>query len=62
MRKYAQSKDWWDGQTPFNFATVYSFMTTGRIEEADSRYCEGKKMLQKSNGELCRFTGTFLTK
>lgn len=52
MRKYAQSKGWWDGKSPFNFATVYSFMTTGRIEEAGSRYCEGKKMLEKSAGRI----------
>lgn len=50
MRAYAQSKGWWDGKTPFNFATVYSFTTTARIEAAGSRYCEGKKLLEKSNG------------
>lgn len=61
LRKYAQDKGWWDGKTPFNFATVYSFMTTGRIEEAGSRYCVGKAMLEKSNGEFFRFSGTFWT-
>lgn len=52
MREYARSKGWWDGETQFNFATVYSFMTTARIEEAGNRYCEGKKLLKKSNGQL----------
>nr|XP_046260108.1 secernin-3 [Scatophagus argus] len=52
MRGYAQSKGWWDGKTQFNFATVYSFMTTARIEEAGNRYCEGKKLLEKSNGHI----------
>lgn len=51
MRKYAQSKGWWDGKTQFNFATVYSFLTTARIEEAGNRYCEGKKLLEKNSGE-----------
>lgn len=52
MRAYAQSKGWWDGKTEFNFATVYSFMTTARIEASGSRYCEGKKLLEKSNGHI----------
>ncbi|XP_072253133.1 secernin-3 [Leuresthes tenuis] len=52
MREYARSKGWWDGQTEFNFATVYSFLTTARIESAGSRYCEGKKLLEKSNGHI----------
>lgn len=52
MREYAQSKGWWDGQTEFNFATVYSFMTTARIEASGSRYCEGKQLLEKSDGHI----------
>lgn len=52
MREYARSKGWWDGETEFNFATVYSFLTTARIESAGSRYCEGKKLLEKSDGLL----------
>ncbi|KAM6934041.1 secernin-3 [Xenentodon cancila] len=52
MREYAQRKDWWDGKTEFNFATVYSFLTTARIESAGSRYCEGRKLLEKSNGQI----------
>lgn len=51
MREYAQSKGWWDGQTQFNFATVFSFMTTARIEASGSRYSAGKKLLKKSDGE-----------
>lgn len=50
MREYAKSKGWWDGESQFNFATVYSFTTTARIEASRSRYCEGKKLLKKSNG------------
>ncbi|XP_051260976.1 secernin-3 [Dicentrarchus labrax] len=52
MREYARSKGWWDGETQFNFATVYSFLTTARIEAAGNRYCEGKKLLEKSNGHI----------
>lgn len=52
MRAYAQSKGWWDGKSQFNFATVYSYQTTARIEASGSRYCEGKKLLEKSNGLL----------
>ncbi|XP_056244456.1 secernin-3 [Seriola aureovittata] len=52
MREYARSKGWWDGETEFNFATVYSFMTTARIEASGSRYCEGKALLEKSNGHI----------
>ena len=50
MREYAKSKGWWDGKSEFNFATVYSFMTTARIEASGSRYCDGKKLLEKSDG------------
>uniref|UniRef100_A0A8C3ARL8 Secernin 3 n=1 Tax=Cyclopterus lumpus TaxID=8103 RepID=A0A8C3ARL8_CYCLU len=52
LREYAQSQGWWDGETRFNFSTVYSFMTTARIEASGSRYCEGKKLLKKSNGHI----------
>ncbi|XP_017278179.1 secernin-3 [Kryptolebias marmoratus] len=52
MREYAQSKGWWDGKTEFNFATVYSYLTTARIESAGSRYCEGKKLLENRNGHI----------
>ncbi|XP_061547158.1 secernin-3 isoform X2 [Phycodurus eques] len=52
LRKYAQRKGWWDGKAQFNFAAVYSYMNTGRIEASGSRYCEGKKLLQKSNGHI----------
>lgn len=50
MRAYAQSKGWWDGKTEFNFAAVYSYLTTARIESAGSRYSDGKKLLEKRNG------------
>ncbi|XP_029936144.1 secernin-3 [Myripristis murdjan] len=52
MREYAKSQGWWDGQAQFNFAEVYSFLTTGRIEASGSRYCEGKNLLEKSNGHI----------
>ncbi|XP_041662815.1 secernin-3 [Cheilinus undulatus] len=52
MREYAQSKGWWNGKTQFNFSAVYSYATTGRIEASGSRYCEGKKMLENSNGHI----------
>ncbi|XP_040004285.1 secernin-3 [Xiphias gladius] len=52
MREYARSKGWWDGESQFNFATVYSFTTTARIEASWSRLSEGKKLLEKSNGHI----------
>ncbi|KAM3607426.1 uncharacterized protein V6R79_007703 [Siganus canaliculatus] len=52
MREYARQQGWWDGETQFNFATAYSFMTTARIEAAGSRYCEGKMLLKKNNGHI----------
>ncbi|XP_034429928.1 secernin-3 [Hippoglossus hippoglossus] len=52
LREYARSKGWWDGESQFNFATVFSFMTTARIEASGSRYCEGKKLLEKSQGHI----------
>ncbi|XP_034550131.1 secernin-3 [Notolabrus celidotus] len=52
MREYAKNKGWWDGKTPFNFSRVYAFASTGRIEASGGRYCEGKKMLAKSNGHI----------
>ncbi|XP_005799411.1 secernin-3 [Xiphophorus maculatus] len=52
MREYALSKGWWDGKSEFNFATVYSFLTTARIESAGTRYCEGKSLLEKRNGHI----------
>ncbi|KAM8856068.1 secernin-3 isoform 1-T2 [Spinachia spinachia] len=51
-REYARGQGWWDGATPFNFSTVYSFTTTARIEASGSRYCEGKKLLEKNNGHI----------
>lgn len=52
MREYAQSKGWWDGKSPFNFSTVFSYLTTARMEASGSRYCEGKTLLKKSNGSI----------
>uniref|UniRef100_G3NLN3 Secernin 3 n=1 Tax=Gasterosteus aculeatus aculeatus TaxID=481459 RepID=G3NLN3_GASAC len=52
MREYARGQGWWDGATPFNFSTVYSFTTTARIEASGSRYCEGKKLLEKNDGHI----------
>ncbi|XP_068602115.1 secernin-3 [Brachionichthys hirsutus] len=52
MRAHARSRGWWDGKSPFNFATVFSFTTTARIEAAHSRYCEGKQMLERSSGHI----------
>uniref|UniRef100_A0A3Q2YWG0 Secernin 3 n=1 Tax=Hippocampus comes TaxID=109280 RepID=A0A3Q2YWG0_HIPCM len=52
LRKYAQRKNWWNGKSQFNFAAVYSYKNTSRIEASGSRYCEGKKLLQKSHGHI----------
>lgn len=51
LKDYAREKGWWDGQAQFSFADVYSFQTTARIEAAGGRYCEGRKLLEKSKGE-----------
>ncbi|KAM9804634.1 secernin-3 [Neosynchiropus ocellatus] len=52
LRDYALSKAWWDGKSPFNFAAAYSYMNTARIEASGSRRCEGKKLLERSNGHI----------
>lgn len=61
LRKYAQRKNWWNGKSQFNFAAVYSYKNTSRIEASGSRYCEGKKLLQKSHGEFLsvKYSWTF---
>lgn len=51
MREYAREQGWWDGNEAFNFAEVYSFMNTARIEAAGGRFCEGRRLLEKSNGD-----------
>ncbi|KAM9803460.1 secernin-3 [Syngnathus typhle] len=52
LRKYAQSKGWWDGEALFNFAAIYSNMNAARIEALGSQSCEGKNLLRKSNGHI----------
>ncbi|XP_046902227.1 secernin-3 [Hypomesus transpacificus] len=52
MREYARGRGWWDGEAQFSFAEVYSFMTTARIEASGSRFCEGRNLLEKSNGQI----------
>ncbi|XP_036401104.1 secernin-3 isoform X2 [Megalops cyprinoides] len=52
MREYARSQGWWDGKAEFNFAGVYSYTNTARIEASGSRYCEGRKLLKKSEGHI----------
>lgn len=58
MREYAKDQGWWDGDTPFSFAGVYSFVTTSRLEAAGSRYCEGKRLLEKSSGNVIKTVET----
>ncbi|KTF92955.1 hypothetical protein cypCar_00035330 [Cyprinus carpio] len=50
LRTYAQEQGWWNGKATFNFAKVYSYSNTARIEAAGGRFCEGRKLLQKSEG------------
>uniref|UniRef100_A0A8C2EW96 Secernin 3 n=1 Tax=Cyprinus carpio TaxID=7962 RepID=A0A8C2EW96_CYPCA len=52
LRTYAEKQRWWNGKTEFNFATVYSYSNTARIEAANGRRCEGRKLLQKSQGHI----------
>lgn len=56
LRTYAEKQRWWNGKTEFNFATVYSYSNTARIEAANGRRCEGRKLLQKSQG-VWQFSG-----
>ncbi|KAG7256939.1 hypothetical protein CRUP_026567 [Coryphaenoides rupestris] len=51
-KEHARSRGWWEGNTAFNFAKAYSYMATGRIEASDTRYCEGKKMMDNSKGHI----------
>ncbi|XP_061092594.1 secernin-3-like isoform X1 [Conger conger] len=52
MREYARSQGWWDEKAQFNFAEVYSYMNTARIEASGSRYCEGRKLLERNKGQI----------
>ncbi|XP_072556922.1 secernin-3-like isoform X3 [Paramormyrops kingsleyae] len=52
MRQYAKSRGWWDGKSEFNFAEVYSYENTARIESARARYCAGHRMLEQSNADV----------
>lgn len=52
MREHAKTEGWWDGETEFRFAEVYSFKSTARLEAAGSRYCEGLRLLERSNGRI----------
>lgn len=62
MREYARGKGWWDGKSQFNFAVVYSYMTPARIEEAGSRYHEGKTLLDRNNGQLIQVMSNLMFK
>ncbi|KAJ3591969.1 hypothetical protein NHX12_007099 [Muraenolepis orangiensis] len=52
LREYARARGWWDGTAVFNFSQVFSYKTTARIEAAGTRYCEGKRMMEKSDGHI----------
>ncbi|KAF4087019.1 hypothetical protein AMELA_G00090790 [Ameiurus melas] len=52
MREYAREQGWWDGKVAFSFAEVYSITTTARTEAAWGRYCEGRRLLEKSKGHI----------
>ncbi|KAJ8255397.1 hypothetical protein GJAV_G00204420 [Gymnothorax javanicus] len=52
LRDYAQRQGWWDGTAPFSFAGVYSYLNTARIEASGSRYCEGRKLLERNKGQI----------
>lgn len=52
MRDYAKSKGWWDCKREFNFAVIYSYLNTARIDASGSRSCEGRKLLEKNNGNI----------
>ncbi|XP_039613593.1 secernin-3 [Polypterus senegalus] len=52
MRDYARSKCWWDGKKEFNFAAVYFYLNTARMEASGSRYCEGRTLLNKHKGNI----------
>ncbi|MBN3300292.1 SCRN3 protein, partial [Amia calva] len=52
LREYARSKGWWDSKREFNFAGVFSYMNTARIDASGSRYCKGRKLLEKNKGNI----------
>ncbi|KAA0716106.1 Secernin-3 [Triplophysa tibetana] len=52
LKDYAREKGWWDGKAQFSFTDAYSIQATPRIEAACGRYCEGRKLLEKSKGRI----------
>ncbi|XP_006003582.1 secernin-3 [Latimeria chalumnae] len=52
IRVYSKTRGWWDGKSEFNFAAVFSYLNTARIEASGSRYCEGHKLLTKYEGNI----------
>ncbi|XP_016411548.1 secernin-3-like [Sinocyclocheilus rhinocerous] len=56
LRTNAEKQRWWNGKAEFNFAKVYSYSSTARIQAAGRRYCEGRKLLQKSEGHIAAET------
>uniref|UniRef100_A0A8C5GWB1 Secernin 3 n=1 Tax=Gouania willdenowi TaxID=441366 RepID=A0A8C5GWB1_GOUWI len=63
MRAYAQSKGWWDA-IKFNFATVYSFTTTGkRLLEAKKGHINAEAMMEilRDKDSGINMEGMFMT-
>uniref|UniRef100_W5MKK0 Secernin 3 n=1 Tax=Lepisosteus oculatus TaxID=7918 RepID=W5MKK0_LEPOC len=48
LREHARGRGWWDPEKEFSFAAVYSYANTARIDASGSRYCEGRKLLEKN--------------
>ncbi|XP_049636004.1 secernin-2 [Suncus etruscus] len=53
LRPYAQAQGWWDGQSTFDFAQVFSLAQQPvRMEAAKARFQAGRELLQQKQGAI----------
>lgn len=52
LRSLARAEGWWSGEGGFSFSEVYAPVNPpARMEAAKLRYCGGKELLSKHDGE-----------
>ncbi|XP_003768395.2 secernin-2 [Sarcophilus harrisii] len=57
LRAHAQKQGWWDGQTPFDFAQVFSLVHQPvRMEAAKARFRAGQELLKQNQGGITAMT------
>ncbi|XP_074117408.1 secernin-2 isoform X1 [Sminthopsis crassicaudata] len=57
LRAHAQKQGWWDGQTPFDFAQVFSLVHQPvRMEAAKARFRAGQELLKQNQGGVTAVT------